>query len=160
MSSSENPSLLGQVAKKLIPTKKDKDYKAILKDWAMNWNVTRDKTKFYDLFAEDCNFISLAEFGLEPTKKGFQQFFDPFLEAFDGLQITIDEQIAEDNIVMCRVTEKAMHTGTWQGIAATNKTIEFEEWIIFSFNAENKVVQWRYLTNMLKLFTILGVQPS
>lgn len=133
--------------------------KATLMHWAETWNMTRNRETFYALFADHCKFHSLPEFGAPPTKAGFRQVFDTFLEAFPNIHISMEELIAEGDKVACLVMERGTQTGAWQGIPATNKRVAFPEFIIYRFE-EGKVVEWHYYPDMFKLLSQLGALPA
>ena len=42
---------------------------------------------------------------------------------YPDLQVTVEQQIAEDDLVVSRVTARGTHAGTYQGIRPTNKRI-------------------------------------
>ena len=63
------------------------------------------------------NFVAHLPSGPGPLNlEGYKQYCAPFDEGFPGLQHTIEEQIAEGDKVVNRITWRATHTGSFQGI--------------------------------------------
>ena len=61
--------------------------------------------------------------GLPPGLAGLKIFINVFHGAFPNAHLTIDEMIAEGDIVATRLTLIGTHTGEFQGIPPTGKTV-------------------------------------
>lgn len=68
--------------------------------------------------------------GHEPTspeairgKEGFREFVDRYLAAFPDGRITVDQQIAEGDLVVNRWTGRGTNTGELQGMPPTGKQV-------------------------------------
>lgn len=61
--------------------------------------------------------------GLPPGLAGLKIFISVFHGAFPDGQLTIDEMIAEGDFVATRLTFTGTHTGEFQGIPPTGKTV-------------------------------------
>jgi SnoaL-like polyketide cyclase len=81
-----------------------------------------------------------------------------FYGAFSGLHHTIEDQMAEGDKVMSRITLHGNHTGAFQGIPPTGIAIALEEIVIDRF-AEGKVVEHWASVDMLGLLQQLGAIP-
>jgi steroid delta-isomerase-like uncharacterized protein len=55
----------------------------------------------------------------------FKTFFHAFRAAFSVGRVTIEQLVAEDDIVAVRWTRSAVHTGSFEGFAATNRPVTF-----------------------------------
>ncbi len=69
------------------------------------------------------NFI-WPQFGLHGPE-GAKQWVRTFRSAFPDVYDTIEEQIAEGDRVMTRVTVRGTNRGTWYGMPPTGKKAEF-----------------------------------
>ena len=78
---------------------------------------------------------------LERTPEDVKRFQSEFREAFHNMSLSIDDQIAEGDKVMTRVTLRGTHLGEFRGMAPTGKEIEIKGVSIFRFSSEGKVVE-------------------
>ncbi|HLZ57032.1 MAG TPA: ester cyclase [Ktedonosporobacter sp.] len=62
-----------------------------------------------------------------PGPEGARQIAGPFISAFPDLEVSIDFVVAEGDRVFGRMTERATHQGTFFGIPASQKRVEFTE---------------------------------
>jgi predicted ester cyclase len=65
--------------------------------------------------------------GTPPGPEGARQIASTFLSAFPDLQVTMDFVVAQGDRVFGRMTEQATHQGTFFGIPASQKRVEFTE---------------------------------
>jgi steroid delta-isomerase-like uncharacterized protein len=93
--------------------------------------------------------------GLEGMKAGY----DFSLNAFPDLQLTIDDEIAEDDKVVIRWTLKATHQGELMGIPGTGRKVTQSGVSIFRL-ANAKVVELWFLADNMSLMQQLGVIPT
>ncbi|MBD3884303.1 ester cyclase [Phormidium tenue FACHB-886] len=61
--------------------------------------------------------------GTPPGAEGIKQVVSIFRTAFPDLEITIDDQVAEDDKVCSRATTRGTHQGEIFGIPATGKAV-------------------------------------
>lgn len=123
--------------------------KAVVSQLVEAWNAD-DMVRFYDCFAEQCVFHSLEDFGLPPTLAGYRQIISAFVAGFSERRMTLLELVAQDERVAVLVREEGRHTGPWQGIAPTNKRVQFEEAAFYRL-AHGKIVEWRLVANPAQL---------
>ena len=62
-------------------------------------------------------------------------------EAFPDMRVSIEDQIAEGDKLVNRVTVRGTHLGEFQGIAPTGEEVEMRGISIFRFSPEGKVVE-------------------
>src|SRR5437667_6863707 len=96
--------------------------KAIIRQWVEHWN-TRDLEAWFTTVDPQCTFPALAASGVPPTLESYRQFCMALFDAFPDWNETIEEIVAEDDLVMMRLTERGTHQGAWRSISATNKPI-------------------------------------
>jgi steroid delta-isomerase-like uncharacterized protein len=65
-----------------------------------------------------------------------------FFSAFSDIQAVVEDQIAEGDKVVSRITMHCTHTGTYQGIPATGKQITITYTDIALFKARKIVEEW------------------
>jgi steroid delta-isomerase-like uncharacterized protein len=80
---------------------------------------------------------STFERGPEDVKR----FVGEFRSAFPDLRTSIDDQIAEEDKVVTRITLRGTHQGMFRGTAPTGKEVEINGITIFRFSSEGKVVE-------------------
>jgi steroid delta-isomerase-like uncharacterized protein len=78
---------------------------------------------------------------LERGPKDVKRFVGEFRAAFPDLRLSIEDQIAEGDKVVTRVTVRGIHQGEFRGMAPTGKEIEVKGITIFRFSEEGKVVE-------------------
>ena len=97
--------------------------------------------------------------GLPPGPTGFKQFGSVYFTAFPDLRITIDDQVAEGDMVVTRWTSHGTNTGSLFGMPATNKSATITG-ITISRIVDGKAVEtWTNFDN-LGMLQQLGVIPS
>ena len=79
--------------------------------------------------------------------------------AFPDLHVTIEDQIAEGDKVVTRVTFRGTHQGEFSGIAPTGKRVEYSG-IAIDRIANGKVVEMWHISNMAGLLLQIGATPS
>ena len=82
-----------------------------------------------------------------------------FNTAFPDLRFTVEQQIAEGDLVVDYVVAQGTHKGEFQGIAPTNKKVNFTATVINRF-ANNKVVERWTEIDALGIRAQLGVVPE
>jgi steroid delta-isomerase-like uncharacterized protein len=90
----------------------------------------------------DANYIGYDPSMPEPMRgpKAFKDFVQMYLSAFPDGGITVDEQIAEGDIVATRWTGRGTHEGDLMGIAPTRKQVTVSG-ISFSRFKNGKLVE-------------------
>ena len=79
--------------------------------------------------------------------------------AFPDLHLTIEDQIAEGDRVVTRVTFRGTHQGEFNGIPPTGKPVEYSG-IAIDRIADGKVVEMWHLANTLGLLEQIRPAPS
>src|SRR5215210_5971263 len=70
-----------------------------------------------------------------------KRFNGEFHSAFHNFRLSIDDQIAEGDKVVSRITVRGTHQREFRGMAPTGKEIELKGITIFRFSPEGKVVE-------------------
>lgn len=101
--------------------------KALVVRWFEEvWNKGRTDAIDEMLAADGVVHGLSAEAGV-PLKgpAGFRPFHETFRGAFPGIQVTVEDLIAEGDKVAMRCSVRGTHSGDHLGIAATNAPVEF-----------------------------------
>ena len=78
---------------------------------------------------------------LERGPEDVKRYTGEFRSAFPDFRISIDEQIAEGDKVVNRITFRGTHHGEFRDMAPTGKEIEVKRINIFRFSPEGKVAE-------------------
>jgi steroid delta-isomerase-like uncharacterized protein len=96
-------------------------------------------------------------------KEGFREFTTTYLTGFPDGTITVDEQIAEGDIVATRWTGRGTHSGELMGIPATGKQVTVSG-ITFSRIVDGKAreawLSWDTLSMMQQLGAVPAAVPT
>jgi len=86
---------------------------------------------------------------LERGPEDVKRFTEEYRSAFPDWRISIDEQIAEGDKVVNRVTLRGTHQRQFRDMAPTGKEVEVKAVTIFRFSKEGKVVEtWDYFDQL------------
>src|SRR5215216_3784179 len=86
---------------------------------------------------------------LERGPEDVKRFTEEYRWAFPDWRISIDEQIAEGDKVVNRVTLRGTHQRQFRDMAPTGKEVELKAVTIFRFSEEGKVVEtWDYFDQL------------
>lgn len=97
--------------------------------------------------------------GFPTGPEGYKQFLTAFRAAFPDFRYTIDDQIAEGDKVVSRVTGHGTMKGEFAGMPATNKHADWTEIHVSRF-VNNKVVEHWGTVDQASMFQQLGVTPA
>jgi steroid delta-isomerase-like uncharacterized protein len=109
----------------------------------------------------DASFIGYDPSMPEPIRgpQGFKEFVQQYLSAFPDGRITVDEQIAEGDIVATRWTGRGTHEGDLMGIAPTRKQATVSG-ISFAKCKNGKLVEDWSNWDTLGMLQQLGAVPA
>ncbi len=93
--------------------------------------------------------------GLKQQLAGIQSL----RSAFPDFQLVIEDQIAEGDKVVTRVTFQATHRGEYRGVAPTGKQVRYSG-IAIDRIVEGKVVEMWHIADTLALLQQIGAMPS
>ncbi len=127
--------------------------RAIEEPWKGSWDVVDE-------------FFSPSYIGHDPSQPepirgpaGVKANFQQYIDAFEGAQITVDDQIAEGDIVATRWTGRGTHTGDLAGIAPTGKEVTVSGLTLSRLEGGKIVEEW---TNWdtLGMLVQIGAVPA
>ncbi len=92
-------------------------------------------------FLADClSKCDITAFDRYHTITQMKEFFPTVWAAFPDNHITVDQQLADGDWVVTRVTTQATHRGDWLGVPATGKEVTFQG-ISMDRIADGKIVE-------------------
>ena len=100
---------------------------------------------------------TVGSFG--PGIEGYKNFLNHLFTAFPEDSVTIDEIVAEGDLVSYRGTESGTHKAEFLGIPATGKSATWTEIQFFRFR-DGKVVEHWVDVDLFSWFQQLGVIPA
>lgn len=102
--------------------------KALIRRWFEEvWNQGRSDV-IDELLAEDAVIHGLVDAAGNPVSglDGFHDFHTQFRGAFPDVAVSVDDTIAEGDMVVARCSVQGRHTGNHLGFAATNAPVQFD----------------------------------
>ena len=111
-----------------------------------------------EVYAEDC--VEHAPFG--PDVEGIdaiREQLQGFIGAFSDFEATVEEVVAEGDMVAMWVTLSGTHDGDFMGIEPTGNTFEIENAVLTRVE-DGKVAERWLLPDMFGMLTQLGVIES
>ena len=91
--------------------------------------------------------------------QGHEQMARMFYQAFPDLKHTIEDQIAEGDKVVSRITISGTHEGDFQGMAPTGKQVSFSAIMVTRLAGGKAAEQWVELDGM-GMIQQLGAIPA
>jgi steroid delta-isomerase-like uncharacterized protein len=126
------------------------------------WN-NRDVQIADEIFAADCITHQLQS-GEDPVAarrdpETLKKHVAEWLAGFPDLRFAVEQMIAEEDRVVTQCVMRGTHTGTWLGIAPTNKHVSIRMIVIHRVS-DGKIVEDWVLVESLGFFQQLGLTPS
>ncbi|EWT03383.1 hypothetical protein N865_16730 [Intrasporangium oryzae NRRL B-24470] len=97
--------------------------------------------------------------GQGPGREGLRDFLQQMFTAFPDLQWTVEQMVADDDMVMAWSTWQGTHLGAFLGIPPTGNRVSVEAWTRDVFR-DGKISSSRILMDNLALLQQLGVTPA
>jgi steroid delta-isomerase-like uncharacterized protein len=110
-----------------------------------------------DMVAED--FVEHVPFpGQGPGREGLKFAITAMLTGFPDMHWTIDEQVAEGEMVVSRFTMYGTHLGEFMGIPASGKPIQI--WgVVIDCVRDGKLAESRIILDTVTLLQQVGAMP-
>jgi len=96
--------------------------------------------------------------GQAPDREGAKQGLSTLRIALPDLYITVEDMVAEEDKVVCRLTLRGTHAGEFLGVAATGEQITASLISIIRI-ADRKIVECWSISDQLGLMQQLAVVP-
>lgn len=101
--------------------------KQLIRRWFEEvWNKGRAEA-IDEMIADDCVVQGLADAAGNPVRgpDEYRAFYAQFRQAFPDIIVTVEDTIAEGDLVAARCSVRGKHGGDGLGIAATQSPVEF-----------------------------------
>ena len=128
--------------------------KAIVRGY-MNEIINKGNLNSFDLYFSETVLFNNSE-GL---KQGLTSMLRSMRGAFPDFHLTIEDQIAEGNKVITRVTFRGTHQGDYRGIAPTGKQIKYSG-IAIDRIVDRKVVEMWHVADTCAMLQQIGVTAA
>jgi steroid delta-isomerase-like uncharacterized protein len=131
--------------------------KALIRRWFEEvWNKGRADA-IAEMLAEDAVVNGLSEDAAKPLRgpAGFLPFHAQFREAFPGIEVVVEDTIAEGDLVAVRCSVRGKHVGDSLGFKATQATVEFDGIAIVRVRDGKIVEAWNNF-DFMKMYKQLG----
>ena len=130
--------------------------KAVSRRWIEVFNK-RDDAAEADVRTPD--YVAYAPASLEPApldSEAWTRFLSGFVEAFPDLQLTVENAVAEGDLVAQRVHFEGTHTGEFQGLPPTHRRVSFSGLELNRF-VDGRVAEHWFQMDALTLLQQLGL---
>jgi steroid delta-isomerase-like uncharacterized protein len=130
--------------------------KVVSRRWIDLFNE-RDDEGQADVIAPD--YVAYAPVSLEPApldSEAWTRFLAGFVEGFPDLRLTVEDAVAEGELVAQRVHFEGTHTGEFQGLPATHRRVEFHGLELNRF-VDGRVAEHWFQLDSLTLLQQLGL---
>jgi predicted ester cyclase len=130
--------------------------KAVSRRWIEVFNE-RDDAGEADVRAQD--YVAYAPASLEPApldSEAWTRFLAGFVEAFPDLQLTVEDAVAEGDLVAQRIHFEGTHTGEFQGLPPTQRKVSFSGLELNRF-VDGRVAEHWFQMDSLTLLQQLGL---
>ena len=131
--------------------------KALVRRWFDEvWNKGRVDA-ISEMLADDGIVHGLSEDASQPLRgpSGFLPFHAQFREAFPNIEVSVEDQIAEGEMVATRCSVRGKHAGDSLGFAATGSPVEFTGVAITRIKDGKIVEAWNNF-DFMKMYKQLG----
>ena len=132
--------------------------KALIRRWFEEvWNQGKGEV-IDELLAEDAVIHGLVDGAGNPVQglQGFHDFHDQFRGAFPDLTVSVEDTIAEGDMVVARCSVHGRHAGDHLGFAATNAPVSFDGVAITRIENGKIVEAWNHF-DFLEMNKQLGL---
>jgi predicted ester cyclase len=130
--------------------------KAVSRRWIEVFNA-RDDAGEADVRTQD--YVAYAPASLEPApldSEAWTRFLAGFVQAFPDLKLTVEDAVAEGDLVAQRVRFEGTHTGEFQGLPPTHRKVTFAGLELNRF-VDGRVAEHWFQMDSLTLLHQLGL---
>lgn len=92
--------------------------------------------------------------------EGLRQLLSAYRTALPDLSVTVEDLVAEDEMVAHRFTIRGTHKGYLMGVPATGEKVEFTGTVISRFDDGEIVEEWENLDSLGLLYQIGALRES
>ncbi len=104
------------------------------------------------------NFVLHVPLPCSPGIQGIDEVISACRAAFEGLNVTVEDMVAEGDKVAARFTARGIHKGVFMGVQPTGKPITMTGIEIFRIEKDKIAELWGE-ANLIGLMQQLGILP-
>jgi steroid delta-isomerase-like uncharacterized protein len=119
----------------------------------------RQLDQFFGLYASELRNPGLPTLGLPATKDGFRTLVGAFYQSFSDARFVPQKICCAGDTAMFRWVFRGRHTGPFQGIPATGKTVEVNAFTSFRVGPSGTIIEQHDHADVPTLLRQLGVMP-
>jgi steroid delta-isomerase-like uncharacterized protein len=134
----------------------------------MSEAITSIVTRFYaagadgstddELIAEDLRYHGPAMIGELRGREAFRALLDSLRRGFPGFTTEVEEIVVQGDLAAVRHTHRAVHSGEFNGIPPTGRSIEVRGIEILRIR-DGRIVEFWHMDDFLGMMMQLGVIP-
>lgn len=117
-----------------------------------------DEAGLRQVLADECPVYGNGELQFK-DQTGYLNDVAKFHDGFTDFHVTVEDLFSSADRTATRVTVRGRHTGLFEGIEPTGKTVEFSS-IVMHRILEGKIVEEHYNADFFSLMQQLGAIPS
>ena len=141
------------------PGRSQADAKALAAAWFDRAYNHGDLAVAEEVFAADFTLHGIPG-GAGVGPRGPQRNVASFLAAFPDASATVEDQVAEGDLVVTRWTFRGTHQGPFQGIPATGRPVTVPIVVIWRIGGDGKAVEDWTSYDQLGALQQIGVAPT
>jgi len=103
-------------------------------------------------------FVLHVPLPCSPGVQGIDEVIFACRAAFEGLQVTVEDMVAEEDMVAARFTARGVHKGPFMGLPPTGKPITMTGMEVFRLE-NGKIAELWGEANLIGLMQQLGILP-
>ena len=97
----------------------------------------------------------------QEDQDGIKRFFEELHQTWPGLQVVVENVVAEGNMVMGRSVASAVHSKPVLGKQPTNKIVVASFWDLHLFNSDGLIIEsWNLIDNLAIMQQVGLLQDS
>lgn len=133
------------------------DNKAVVRRFIEDVFVAGREDAADELLAPD--FTPHTWASVEPGTESFKQTMKRMAQTLSGVEMTIEDVIAEDDRVAVRLTSSATPTGDFMGVPAAGKRYSIPEIHVFRVR-DGRIAEHWHVADLLTMMRQLGALPE
>ena len=90
-------------------------------------------------------------------RDGVRQFYEQLMKAMPDLEIMVQRRHVTDDAILVEVVIRGTHLGSWRGLPATGRRIEFPLCGLYTFDADDRLAGERIYYDRATVLRQLGV---
>lgn len=90
-------------------------------------------------------------------RDGVRQFYEQLMKAMPDLSIEVQQRYVTDDAILVEVVIRGTHLGSWRGLPATGRRIQFPLCGVYTFDADDRLAGEKIYYDRATVLKQLGV---